>query len=98
MLAVIACHQPLSHAGLEDICGVETARGTLDILLETGWVKLAGRRDAPGRPVLYGISTAFLDYFGLADSADLPGLKELEGAGLLSFTAPFEGESSNEAE
>lgn len=98
VLAVIAYHQPLSRAELEDIRGVETARGTLDILLETGWVKLAGRRDAPGRPVLYGTSTAFLDYFGLADIADLPGLKELEGAGLLSFTAPLEGESSNEAE
>lgn len=88
VLAVIAYHQPISRAELEDIRGVETAKGTLDILLETGWVKIAGRREAPGRPTLYGTSAAFLDYFNLADIGDLPGISELKGAGLLSLSPP----------
>ncbi|WP_367714482.1 SMC-Scp complex subunit ScpB [Nitratireductor sp. GISD-1A_MAKvit] len=88
MLAVIAYHQPVTRAEIEDIRGVETSKGTLDILLETGWVKMRGRRRTPGRPVTYGTSTEFLDHFGLEELRDLPGVDELRGAGLLSARMP----------
>ncbi|WP_159585878.1 SMC-Scp complex subunit ScpB [Chelativorans xinjiangense] len=88
MLAVIAYHQPVTRAEIEEIRGVETSKGTLDILLETGWVRMRGRRRTPGRPVTYGTTTDFLDHFGLEELRDLPGLDELRGAGLLSSRMP----------
>jgi segregation and condensation protein B len=87
-LAIIAYHQPVTRAEIEEIRGVTTARGTLDVLLETGWIRLRGRRKAPGRPVTYGTSEAFLSHFGLEALTDLPGLDELKGAGLLEQTLP----------
>ncbi len=88
VLAIIAYHQPVTRAELEDIRGVETSKGTLDVLMETGWIKLRGRRRTPGRPVTYGTTEAFIDHFGLSDIRDLPGLEELRGAGLLSGRIP----------
>jgi segregation and condensation protein B len=88
MLAVIAYHQPVTRAEIEEIRGVETSKGTLDILLETGWVRMRGRRRTPGRPVTYGTTTDFLDHFGLEELRDLPGIDELRGAGLLSGRMP----------
>ena len=88
VLATIAYHQPVTRAEIEDVRGVETSRGTLDILLETGWVRMRGRRRSPGRPVTYGTTIAFLDHFGLEELRDLPGLDELKGAGLLSTRMP----------
>ncbi|MGU3576831.1 SMC-Scp complex subunit ScpB [Brucellaceae bacterium C25G] len=88
VLAIIAYHQPVTRAELEDIRGVETSKGTLDVLMETGWIKLRGRRRTPGRPVTYGTTEAFLDHFGLSDMRDLPGHEELRGAGLLSGRVP----------
>lgn len=87
-LAIIAYHQPVTRAEIEDIRGVETSKGTLDTLLETGWVRMRGRRRTPGRPVTYGTTDAFLDHFGLEELRDLPGLDELKGAGLLSARMP----------
>lgn len=83
VLAIIAYHQPVTRAKIEEIRGVSTSRGTLDVLLETGWVRLRGRRKAPGRPVTYGTTPGFLVQFGLDAVTDLPGLDELRGAGLL---------------
>ena len=83
VLAIIAYHQPVTRAEMEDIRGVATAKGTLDILLEAGWVRLRGRRRSPGRPVTYGTTPGFLDHFGLDRIDDLPGLEELKGTGLL---------------
>lgn len=88
VLAIIAYHQPVTRAELEDIRGVETSKGTLDVLMETGWIKIRGRRRTPGRPVTYGTSQDFLDHFSLPDISDLPGLEELKGAGLLSSRLP----------
>ncbi|WP_420962423.1 SMC-Scp complex subunit ScpB [Brucella sp. IR073] len=88
VLAIIAYHQPVTRAELEDIRGVETSKGTLDVLMETGWVKMRGRRRVPGRPVTYGTTESFLDHFGLPDIRDLPGMEELRGAGLLSARMP----------
>jgi segregation and condensation protein B len=82
-LAIIAYHQPVTRAEIEDIRGVSASKGTLDVLLETGWVRMRGRRRTPGRPVTYGTTPAFLDQFTLASIGDLPGLDELKGAGLL---------------
>lgn len=87
-LAIIAYHQPVTRAEIEDIRGVAISKGTLDMLLELGWVKLRGRRRTPGRPVTYGTTADFLQHFGLAEVADLPGLHELKGAGLLSSNLP----------
>jgi segregation and condensation protein B len=87
-LAIVAYHQPVTRAEVEEIRGVSTAKGTLDVLLETGWVRLRGRRKAPGRPVTYGTSEAFLSHFGLDVLSDLPGLDELKGAGLVDATMP----------
>jgi segregation and condensation protein B len=88
VLAVIAYHQPVTRAEMEDIRGVETSKGTLDMLLETGWVRMRGRRRTPGRPVTYGTTVDFLDHFGLSEIRDLPGMDELKGAGFLSPRMP----------
>ncbi|MEZ5811317.1 MAG: SMC-Scp complex subunit ScpB [Rhizobiaceae bacterium] len=88
VLATIAYHQPVTRAEIEDVRGVETSKGTLDILLETEWVRMRGRRRSPGRPVTYGTTNAFLDHFGLEELRDLPGIEELKGAGLLSTRMP----------
>ncbi|WP_084356001.1 SMC-Scp complex subunit ScpB [Novosphingobium lentum] len=82
-LAIIAYHEPVSRAEIEAIRGVQTAKGTLDVLLEAGWVRVAGRREAPGRPVIYATTPEFLSHFGLASRRDLPGIDELRAAGLL---------------
>jgi segregation and condensation protein B len=87
-LAIVAYHQPVTRAEIEDIRGVAVSKGTLDLLLETGWVRLRGRRRAPGRPVTYGTTEAFLIHFGLESIADLPGLDELKGAGLFDSHLP----------
>lgn len=88
VLAIIAYHQPVTRAEMEEIRGVETSKGTLDTLMETGWVRLRGRRRTPGRPVTYGTTASFLDHFGLEELRDLPGMDELKGAGLLSSRMP----------
>jgi len=87
-LAIIAYHQPVTRAEVEEIRGVATAKGTLDVLLETGWIRPRGRRKVPGRPITYGTSDAFLSHFGLESVEDLPGLDELKGAGLLDGRLP----------
>ncbi len=83
VLAIIAYHEPVSRAEIESIRGVQTSAGTLDVLMEAGWIKLAGRREVPGRPVIYATTPEFLDHFGLASRRDLPGIDELRAAGLL---------------
>lgn len=88
VLAIIAYHQPVTRAEIEDIRGVETSKGTLDTLLETEWVRMRGRRKTPGRPVTYGTTDKFLDHFQLEEIRDLPGMEELKGAGLLSARMP----------
>jgi segregation and condensation protein B len=87
-LAIVAYHQPVTRAEIEEIRGVTTSKGTLDVLLETGWIRLRGRRKAPGRPVTYGTTEAFMSHFGLDALADLPGIDELKGAGLIDKTLP----------
>ncbi len=87
-LAIVAYHQPVTRAEIEEIRGVATSKGTLDLLLETGWIRLRGRRKAPGRPVTYGTTPAFLEHFGLDAVQDLPGLEELKGAGFLEGRVP----------
>jgi len=85
-LAIIAYHQPVTRAEIEEIRGVGLSKGTLDLLLEIEWVRVAGRRHTPGRPVTYGTTEAFLVHFGLASTGDLPGLEELRATGLLDPT------------
>jgi segregation and condensation protein B len=87
-LAIIAYHQPVTRAEIEEIRGVAISKGTLDILLEIGWARMRGRRRTPGRPVTYGTTSAFLSHFGLNEVGDLPGMQELRGAGLLDATMP----------
>jgi segregation and condensation protein B len=87
-LAIIAYHQPVTRAEIEAIRGVTISRGTLDVLIETGWARLRGRRRAPGRPVTYGTTEEFLVHFGLDAIEDLPGLDELKGAGFLEGRLP----------
>ncbi|MEP7241729.1 MAG: SMC-Scp complex subunit ScpB [Devosia sp.] len=87
-LSIIAYHQPSTRAEVEEVRGVATGKGTLDLLMEAGWVRMRGRRRTPGRPVTYGTTEAFLDHFGLESLADLPGLEDLKGAGLLSNRLP----------
>jgi segregation and condensation protein B len=87
-LAIIAYHQPTTRAEIEEIRGVAISKGTLDTLLETGWIRLRGRRKAPGRPITYGTTDAFLMHFGLEQIGDLPGLDELKGAGLFDGRLP----------
>ncbi|MDZ4277257.1 MAG: SMC-Scp complex subunit ScpB [Erythrobacter sp.] len=83
VLAIIAYHEPVSRAEIESIRGVQTSAGTLDVLMEAGWIRLAGRREVPGRPVIYATTPEFLDHFGLTSRRDLPGIDELRAAGLL---------------
>ncbi|MGI9382737.1 MAG: SMC-Scp complex subunit ScpB [Methyloligellaceae bacterium] len=87
-LSIIAYHQPVTRAEIEEIRGVSTSKGTLDVLLETGWIKMRGRRRAPGRPITYGTTDTFLEHFGFDTIGDLPGLSELKGAGLLDGNLP----------
>lgn len=83
VLAIVAYHEPVSRAEIEAIRGVQTSAGTLDVLMEAGWVRIAGRREVPGRPVIYATTPEFLSHFGLASRRDLPGIDELKAAGLL---------------
>lgn len=83
VLAIVAYHEPVSRAEIEAIRGVQTAKGTLDMLMEAGWVRVTGRRDVPGRPVIYATTADFLAHFGLHSRRDLPGIDELRAAGLL---------------
>ncbi|NBQ39972.1 MAG: SMC-Scp complex subunit ScpB [Alphaproteobacteria bacterium] len=87
-LSVIAYHQPVTRAEIEDIRGVTIHRGTIDVLMETGWIKMRGRRKSPGRPVTYGTTSQFLTHFGLETISDLPGLDDLKGAGFLDGRLP----------
>ena len=87
-LAIIAYHQPVTRAEIEEIRGVAVSKGTVDLLLEIGWIRLRGRRKTPGRPVTYGTSEAFLNHFGLEAVQDLPGMDELKAAGLLDGRLP----------
>ena len=87
-LAIIAYHQPVTRAEIEEIRGVSAAKGTVDVLLETGWLRPRGRRKAPGRPLTYGTTAEFLSHFGLEAVGDLPGLDELKGSGLFDGTLP----------
>ncbi len=87
-LAIIAYHQPVTRAEIEEIRGVVASAGTLDVLMEIGWVRPRGRRRAPGRPITYGTTEQFLDHFGLDAIKDLPGLAELKGSGLLDSNLP----------
>lgn len=87
-LSIIAYHQPVTRAEIEAIRGVSVSKGTVDVLMEVGWVKLRGRRRVPGRPVTYGTSEDFLDHFGLDMVKDLPGMEELKAAGLLDARLP----------
>jgi segregation and condensation protein B len=82
-LAIIAYHEPVSRAEIEAIRGVQISKGTLDVLMEAGWVKTAGRREGPGRPLLYATTPDFLTHFGLGSRRDLPGIEDLKAAGLL---------------
>jgi len=87
-LSIIAYHQPATRAEIEAVRGVSISRGTLDVLLEMGWIRLRGRRRSPGRPVTYGTTEHFLNHFGLDTIGELPGLAELKGAGLLDGNLP----------
>jgi segregation and condensation protein B len=82
-LAIIAYHEPVSRADIEAIRGVQISKGTLDVLMEAGWVRTAGRREGPGRPLLYASTQEFLTHFGLGSRKDLPGIDDLKAAGLL---------------
>ena len=82
-LAIIAYHEPTSRAEIEAIRGVQISKGTLDVLMEAGWVRTAGRREGPGRPLLYATTPDFLTHFGLGSRKDLPGIDDLKAAGLL---------------
>lgn len=98
-LAIIAYHQPVTRAEIEEIRGVSISKGTLDLLQETGWIRMRGRRRTPGRPVTYGTTDRFLEHFGLDQLMDLPGAEDLKAAGLLSnriptdFTMPMPADS-----
>ena len=87
-LAIVAYHQPVTRAEIEDIRGVAVSKGALDVLMEAGWVRMRGRRKAPGRPITYGTTTDFLIQFGLDSIRDLPGLDELQSAGLFEGQLP----------
>ena len=88
VLAIVAYHQPVSRAEIEAVRGVQLSKGVLDALLEAGWVRMRGRRRTPGRPVVYATTDAFLEHFGLNALADLPGMADLKGAGLLGMDLP----------
>ena len=87
-LAIIAYHQPVTRADIELVRGVQASKGTLDVLLELGFVRMRGRRRAPGRPITYGTTDRFLEHYGLASLADLPGAGEMKAAGLLDMDLP----------
>lgn len=87
-LAIIAYHQPVTRAEIEEVRGVATSKGVLDVLLETAWIRMRGRRRTPGRPVTYGTTERFLIHFGLDSVRDLPGLDELKGTGLVDGRLP----------
>ncbi len=87
-LAIIAYHQPVTRAEIEDIRGVAVSKGAIDVLMEAAWVRMRGRRKAPGRPITYGTTPQFLIHFGLDAVGDLPGLDELQGAGLFEGKLP----------
>jgi len=87
-LAIISYHQPVTRAEIEQIRGVGLSKGTLDLLLEVGWVRMRGRRRSPGRPVTYGTTDAFLEHFGLASLSDLPGVADMRATGLLDTNIP----------
>jgi segregation and condensation protein B len=87
-LAIIAYHQPVTRAEIEEVRGVSTSKGSVDVLLQTGWIRPRGRRKAPGRPVTYGTTELFLSHFGLDALDSLPGLEELKGSGLLDGRLP----------
>ena len=89
-LAIIAYHQSVTRAEIEEIRGVSVSRGTIDLLMELDWIKIGRRRMSPGRPVTFATTQNFLDHFGLESARDLPGLKELKSAGLLESPAPPE--------
>ncbi|MEO0680498.1 MAG: SMC-Scp complex subunit ScpB [Pseudomonadota bacterium] len=98
-LAIIAYHQPVTRAEIEEIRGVAVSRGTIDLLIEKGWVRLGRRRMTPGRPATFVVTDGFLDHFSLASAKDLPGLKELREAGLLERTPPGEvGEAEEDGD
>ncbi|MEO8454378.1 MAG: SMC-Scp complex subunit ScpB [Sphingomicrobium sp.] len=99
-LAIIAYHEPVSRAEIEAIRGVQISKGTLDVLMDAGWVRPAGRREGPGRPLLYATTQEFLTYFGLASRSDLPGIDDLKAAGLLDplDEAVFQLQLESEAE
>ncbi|MAS55859.1 MAG: SMC-Scp complex subunit ScpB [Pimelobacter sp.] len=102
VLAIVAYHEPVSRAEIESIRGVQTAKGTLDVLMEAGWVRAAGRREVPGRPVIYATTPDFLTHFGLKSRRELPGIDELRAAGLLdpvdeafdALTGPDDGDEA----
>lgn len=103
VLAIVAYHEPVSRAEIESIRGVQTAKGTLDVLMEAGWIKMAGRREVPGRPVIYATTPEFLEHFGLTSRKDLPGMDELKAAGLLdpvddALDAAMHGDDEDEVE
>ncbi|WP_054531905.1 SMC-Scp complex subunit ScpB [Erythrobacter sp. SG61-1L] len=107
VLAIVAYHEPVSRAEIEAIRGVQTSGGTLDVLMEAGWVRVAGRREVPGRPVIYATTPEFLSHFSLESRRDLPGIDELRAAGLLDpvddaydalMTGGDAGEAAQEAE
>ncbi len=87
-LAIIAYHQPVTRTEIEELRGVSTSAGSVDVLLETGWIKPRGRRKSPGRPLTYGTTAEFLAHFGLDQVGDLPGLEELKGAGMFDGRLP----------
>lgn len=87
-LAIVAYHQPVTRAEIEEIRGVSVSKGTVEQLMELDWIKLGRRRETPGRPVTFVVTRAFMDHFGLETPRDLPGLKELRAAGLLDSTPP----------
>ena len=87
-LAIVAYHQPVTRAEIEEVRGVTISKGTLDVLMEAGWIRPRGRRRAPGNPITYGTTEAFLSHFGLDGIKDLPGLAELKGSGLLDANLP----------
>ena len=101
-LAIIAYHEPVSRAEIEAIRGVQISKGTLDVLMDAGWVRPAGRREGPGRPLLYATTAEFLSHFGLGSRRDLPGIDDLKAAGLLdpidegSFQLQLESEAEED--
>ncbi|MEH3101444.1 SMC-Scp complex subunit ScpB [Sphingomonas adhaesiva] len=97
-LAIIAYHEPVTRAEIEAIRGVQTAKGTLDVLMEAGWVRPAGRREVPGRPLTFATTPEFLTHFGLSSRRDLPGIEDLRAAGLLDPVDLAFGQLSAEAE